>query len=193
MNFKSILLCAAAAAMLAVLGTAQASTWSLISSTSSPITLGVNKVYYSPSPANEIWYYNGNLTPQNYSSIQSNVETQFGLASGSLTYVSGCDLPTSICTGGSGGTTSGSHYTNTFTSNYAYDYLAVHWGGGEFLFHWSIPVAAGTVFEIGGLPKGLSDYRAFSSGVSPVPLPAAAWLFGSALLGFTVVANRRRV
>ena len=192
MSFRSILLIAAAA-MLTMLGTAQASTWSLISSTSSPITIGSSTVYYSPSPADGIWYYDSNLTPQNYSSIQSNVETQFGLASGSLTYVSGCDLPTSGCTGGTGGTTSGSYYTNTFTSNYAYDYLAVHWGGGELLFHWSIPVAAGTVFEIGGLPKGLSDYRVFSSGVSAVPLPAAAWLFGSALLGFTVVANRRRV
>jgi hypothetical protein len=29
--------------------------------------------------------------------------------------------------------------------------------------------------------------------VSAVPLPGAAWLFGSALLGFMAVANRRRV
>lgn len=29
--------------------------------------------------------------------------------------------------------------------------------------------------------------------VSPVPLPAAAWLFGSALLGFTLLSNRKTV
>ena len=29
--------------------------------------------------------------------------------------------------------------------------------------------------------------------VSPVPLPAAAWLFGSALLGFVTLSNRRKV
>lgn len=29
--------------------------------------------------------------------------------------------------------------------------------------------------------------------VSPIPLPAAAWLFGSALLGFMAMSNRRRV
>ena len=28
---------------------------------------------------------------------------------------------------------------------------------------------------------------------SPVPLPAAAWLFGSALIGFVTISNRRRV
>lgn len=38
---------------------------------------------------------------------------------------------------------------------------------------------------------GTSD--AYVTGPSQVPLPGAAWLFGSALLGFMAVANRRRV
>lgn len=40
-----------------------------------------------------------------------------------------------------------------------------------------------------------ADYDDFVVGVrlSPVPLPAAAWLFGSALIGFMFVSNRRRV
>lgn len=33
----------------------------------------------------------------------------------------------------------------------------------------------------------------FVAGPAPVPLPAAAWLFGSALLGFVTVSNRRRI
>ena len=42
---------------------------------------------------------------------------------------------------------------------------------------------------------GDADYDDFVVGVrlSPVPLPAAAWLFGSALVGFMFVSNRRRV
>jgi hypothetical protein len=42
-----------------------------------------------------------------------------------------------------------------------------------------------------------ADYDDFVVGVkfapSPVPLPAAAWLFGSALFGFMMVSNRRKV
>ena len=42
---------------------------------------------------------------------------------------------------------------------------------------------------------GDADYDDFVVGVrlSPVPLPAAVWLFGSALVGFMFVSNRRRV
>lgn len=42
-----------------------------------------------------------------------------------------------------------------------------------------------------------ADYDDFVVGLkfapSPVPLPAAAWLFGSALLGFVTLSNRRKV
>ncbi len=43
------------------------------------------------------------------------------------------------------------------------------------------------VISIGG-EGGTSD-----SYISSVPLPAAAWLFGSALLGFITLSNRRRI
>jgi len=33
----------------------------------------------------------------------------------------------------------------------------------------------------------------FVAGPSPVPLPAAAWLFGSSLIGFAAISSRRRV
>lgn len=39
--------------------------------------------------------------------------------------------------------------------------------------------------------EGVSD--SYINQLSPVPLPAAAWLFASALFGFVVVANRRKV
>ena len=45
--------------------------------------------------------------------------------------------------------------------------------------------------------KADADYDDFAAGVksapSVVPLPAAAWLFGSALFGFMMVSNRRKV
>ncbi len=40
-------------------------------------------------------------------------------------------------------------------------------------------------------PDGQSD--SYVNNVSPVPLPAAAWLFGSALVGFVMMSNRRKV
>jgi hypothetical protein len=39
---------------------------------------------------------------------------------------------------------------------------------------------------------GVIDTDGFTIGVSAVPLPAAAWLFGSALLGLVTVARRRQ-
>ncbi|MEM1152957.1 MAG: hypothetical protein AAGI44_02385 [Pseudomonadota bacterium] len=52
---------------------------------------------------------------------------------------------------------------------------------------------AGTYeLAIGGLGvAGPYDYT-LSGDVSPVPLPAAAWLFGSAVLGLSLVSRRRR-
>ena len=44
---------------------------------------------------------------------------------------------------------------------------------------------------------GDADFDDFVVGINfaptPVPLPAAAWLFGSALLGFITISNRRKV
>lgn len=39
--------------------------------------------------------------------------------------------------------------------------------------------------------QGVLD--SYASRLNPVPLPAAAWLFASALFGFVIVANRRKV
>jgi len=43
-----------------------------------------------------------------------------------------------------------------------------------------------------GKIKGISHFSGFSSGVTPVPLPAAAWLFGSALIGAGIVGRRKK-
>lgn len=55
--------------------------------------------------------------------------------------------------------------------------------------------AQGNVFfaaHVGGFDDGAGNTSAFFGGSTPVPLPAAAWLFGSGLLGLGGIARRRR-
>jgi hypothetical protein len=48
-----------------------------------------------------------------------------------------------------------------------------------------------TITALGSDWSHVTEYGSLS--VSAVPLPAAAWLFGSALLGLIAVAKRKRV
>jgi hypothetical protein len=41
--------------------------------------------------------------------------------------------------------------------------------------------------------KNLSHFSIYTSGISPVPVPAAIWLFGTALIGFIGMSRRTRV
>ena len=67
---------------------ASAAVWSSLNPSSTPFS-------YSPTPADAIWHYNGNLTPQNDANIRAEVENVFGLTAGSLFSVSKCDSTTS--------------------------------------------------------------------------------------------------
>ncbi len=158
----------------------------------STFTIDSSTITYTPSPALEVMYYNDNISDQSAANIMAVINTQFGLsgASALTAVVSQCDAPTSLCTNGSGALAS-TPYSNSFTSNGSYDYLAVHFGQGELLFHWSAPLAAGTTFSIGGLPHGLSNYRAYESPMAPVPEPGTyAMLLGG--LGLLGMISRRR-
>lgn len=163
-----------AAPLLFVACNASASTWSVLN----PLSPGFTYTVY---PASDILYFNGNITPQNPANIKTVTETQFGLTPGALTFVSGCDNPTSGCTNATGGASGG---TNTFLSTAVFDYLAVHFGQQELLFHWDSGITDFSFTDTGSTFRGLSNYRAYSDGLSQVPLPAAGWLFGSALMGF---------
>ena len=132
----------------------------------------------------DVRYYDGNLTPQSPDAILGYVATQFSVAPATLSLAAYCNSDGTNCSGASvSGPASGIYSFNTTS---AFDYLAVHLGGGELLFHWAIPTSS---FTITGLTGGaLSDYRAY---VSSVPLPGAAWLFLSAL-GLGGAARRMR-
>lgn len=175
------------AAMGLLAGAAQAATWVDLGPASG-FLIGSSSVTYAPSPAVQVKYYNDNITPQSPANIRSVVNAQFGLSGLNAVgaAVSYCDNPTSGCTAGTSGSFSGG--VNSYTSAAAYDYLAIHFGKGELLFHWAAPVAAGTTFTVAGLPKDLSNYRAF---ISPVPEPEtyAMLLAGLGMLGW--MARRR--
>lgn len=146
----------------------------------SGFSVGTSKVSYGSIAANEVWVYDGaNIAPQDAASIESIVEQQFKLPStgvGSLTLVGQND----------------SQSTNSFTLQSATSYLAIHYGQGELLFHWNTPLAANTVFNIGNLPHGISNYRAFSTIAAPVPEPStyAMTICGLGFVGF--MARRRK-
>ncbi|WP_020166795.1 MULTISPECIES: VPLPA-CTERM sorting domain-containing protein [Methylotenera] len=135
---------------------------------------------YTVSPADAIWYFDGNITPQSPANIKTVTENQFGLTPGALTFVSGCDSATSNCTNATAGA---SGNTNTFSSDVAFNYLAVHFGQAELLLYWDNAINSFSITDSQNAFKGLSNYRAYSDGLSEVPLPAAGWLFGTALVG----------
>lgn len=174
-------LCLGVSAMLAPL--ASAASWVEISNPAKGgFSVGGNTVTYGPVAAESVWVYDGANPPgaQSAAAIKNLLNTQFGLPSsgtGSLVFATQGDLAS---------TKSGS-----FTINSSFDYLAIHYGRGELLFHWDSPVAANTVFSFTNLPRGISNFRAFNS-VSAVPEPATygMLLMGLGLLGF--MARRRQ-
>jgi hypothetical protein len=103
---------------------------------------------------------------QDAGSIGDLLESAFGLGPTALTSVASCDAcPTDPM-------------VIDPTGNTTFDYLAVHMGGSELLFHFLSPVTSATIDLITGTLGGFSNWRAYSS---PIPLPGAVWLFLSAL------------
>ena len=135
-------------------------------------TAGVNSIFFNPS-----------VKPQNPSSVAGSITDQFG---GTLMLAGQND----------------SFSSGSISLDNPFDVLAVHLGGAgggnELLFFFNAPVKSFTVmtFSQGG-SNNLSNFRAYNSNGTvtlpdPIPLPAAAWLFGSALLGLAGVARRKK-
>ena len=188
---------AAVTATLLFTGNANAS-WVQVSPSNLVITTTSGKnsttstISYSPAPANQIYFYNGNPGGQSLTNAKTWISTEFNVASAALTEATACAVSNGAFSCDNGSTMTGaSAKSGTLNSTNAFDYLAVHFGGGDLLFHWLSPIKT---FSISGLPNGLSNVYAFiDPPVSAVPLPAAAWLFGSALLGFTMLSSRKKV
>lgn len=161
-------------------GTADAAVWTSVGPASG-FLIGTNTVTFSPTPANAIRYIPTNLNPQNPDSVKSYVLDAFPSA-GTLTTVGACntdgaETPAASCTH-SGGSAS---YNGS-----AFNYLAVHFGQNELVFYFASAISS---FELSGLPKDWSNFRAYTT--SAVPLPAAALLFGTAVAGLAGFKRRR--
>lgn len=178
-----------AAVALALAGSAAHATaaWTEITNpATSGFSFGGNTVSYSLSGgivASDVWATAaGNTGAQSASSIESLVETQYGLPSsgaGSLTLTGQNDNLDSAKAG-------------SFTVASSFNYLAVHFGNGELLFQFAAPVAAGTVFSFAGLPNGASNYRAYTNGVSAVPEPGSYAMLLGGLVLVGALARRRQ-
>jgi hypothetical protein len=193
---RYLLLAAAAYAGLAQASTV--GTWHEIDDVNGAFTLTYkSKTYHlSASPAlyldDDVWYYNANVTPQSPTAVKTVVENRYGLLAGSLSTVAYCDnVSTGSCTHASANNaTANGVPTSTFTASTPFDYLAIHLGNAELLFHWSL---ATSTFTLAGMPTAsISNYRAFlGPQVLATPLPGAALLFASALGGAGFIARRR--
>ncbi|MES2637071.1 MAG: VPLPA-CTERM sorting domain-containing protein [Pseudomonadota bacterium] len=136
--------------------------------------------FINPDPAITCQLDGDNLTPQNSTFIGSQMEIAFELAPGSLNFLQDFEVPQ-----GQDDVAVGSD-TISFSDLTAFNYLAVHYGNGELFFAFDNAI---TAFTLTGLPRGLSNYRTYN--LSEVPVPAAGWLFGTALIG--LMGLRRRV
>ncbi|MBL8492234.1 MAG: PEPxxWA-CTERM sorting domain-containing protein [Rhodocyclaceae bacterium] len=167
-------------------GNAMAASWThfVPAPAASPITVESSSVIFASSPA-DVWWYDGNIPGgQSAANVLSTINAQYGTSMTMTAFVGACDSVGS-CVSASGGNGTGTA-ANTFSNATPFDYLAVHFGRGQLLFHWTAPQ---TSFTIQGLPRGLSDYRAFTSAV-PEPETYAMMLAGLGLMG--AVARRRR-
>ena len=156
----------------------------------SPVTAPGWSATYSPTTNVESIWFSSGILPQDPASVAVSIVSQFG---GSLVFEG---------------------FDNDFVSAESvsvangFNILAVHLGGGsgdgnELLFFFDSLVTEFDVDTFGidlddGPPavSNLSNYRAYrdeSIYPDPIPLPAAAWLFGSALLGLAGVARRKKV
>lgn len=154
----------------------------------------------------DLWYAKKNEgAPSNQGddTILNWVADQIGADSASVSRLfkcsSSCDNGAAK-TGGDGKTAANALTVKSNASGF--NYLFLHSGEGgssvsSWLFAFSDPI---TSFTLSGLPKGYSNASAFNgpaqipSGGPPVqvvPIPTAAWLFGSALIGLAGVARRR--
>lgn len=122
-----------------------------------------------PNPA---VHYDANVPDQSVDNIRVVIAAAYSASSSTLATASVCD---SIAGGCPGLTTT----NNTFqlTNVTPFDYLAIHYGGGELFFHWASPITSVLLTAINGFPNGLSNYRSYLT----TPVPGALALFLGAL------------
>lgn len=146
-------------------------------------------VTVSPLPFAEVRSSNSSNTDigsQNPANVEAALESASWFNT-PLTFVGGgaCGVAPSFsnnCSAFENGTKGG-------TSNLEANVFGVHYGNNFIAVLYSDAISD---FMIDGLSNGVSNIYAFNSSVSAVPLPAAAWMFLSAIAVLVGVSVRRR-
>jgi hypothetical protein len=124
----------------------------------------------NPNPV--IFYDTNPPGGQDATSIATLLASAYTVPVATLVNASNCDSVAGGCTGTT--STSGSF---SIAGVQAFDYLAIHLGGGELFFHWAQPITGMTLLALDGFPGGVSNYRSYLS----TPVPGALALFLGAL------------
>lgn len=132
--------------------------------------------FTADSLASDVWYFNANPSHNSLDGMAAAIDTQFSLSGSSLVKnVSSCD-------GGCG----------MSYSSASFNYLAVHFGGGELLFQWSKPVST---FAITSGLTAVSNFRAYTNATAPnvpaVPEPETYAMMLAGILGVMALRLRR--
>ena len=140
-----------------------------ITPTTSPVTVPVDggstttMVTYALSPATMIKYgENADFNPQDPGHIKMVIETAFGITP--ISTVGACDG--SGCTAGTTQEGNGDN-AGALWSIHAFNVLAIHYGNNELVFYWADPQM---YFGLSGLPRGISNFRTYSTSAVPVPV-----------------------
>jgi hypothetical protein len=131
----------------------------------------------SPDPKNEQAWLENTLIPA-YNSNPAN----------------STDLPTPIISFNSSPSYSGQNLTSITVNPNGADYIVLHWGGngGGVLVAYAFTSDASVTFTLPGVSKAnsLFGYNLFYT--HAVPVPAAAWLLGTGLVGLIGVRRKMK-
>ncbi|MCF7986847.1 MAG: VPLPA-CTERM sorting domain-containing protein [Methylovulum sp.] len=123
----------------------------------------------------------GNLMPQNPAIVGSAINTAFGIAT---IFKQQANLVNN-------------NSLQSISTTEAYNYLAVHVGGGELLFRFYDTFNGPfKIQKTDGTGGGLSNYRSYLGpeihAPTATPVPAAVWLFGSGLVGLIGIRRKSK-
>jgi hypothetical protein len=122
-----------------------------------------------------VWFSDTNNPPGNQSpaNIAAQMAAVYGTDASKLVLTAACDDIVGPCQPFVHPSANVFNVTNAPK----FDYLALHFGGGELFFHWAQPLQSMTLTAFNGFPGALSNYRAYLT----TPVPGALLLFLSAL------------
>lgn len=153
---------------------------------------------FTPGVVDKLWWSNdanpGDFANQNASTIASEINEVVGVNTVNFAtdFVAAGDYKKA----GSGFTAMRGKNAGTISLNNSFNFLAIHLGTNELFFKLLSPVNTFSIFDIEssrGNGAGLSNFRAFNTTPpNAVPVPAAVWLFGSALAGLVGTSRRKQ-